>query len=1144
MTSFKRWFGAGAIVLAALALIACPAMVPKPSGHIADMTFDFADIGDTREVKDLGRFFSEDDRATYSAVSDKEAVATASVADTTLTVTAKGAGEATVTVTATAANGRDTATQSFKVTVNPKPDPPPPPVNHAPSVRTIPDISLQEGATKDRTLSRYYTDPEGDSLSYTAESSADAVATVSDPDADSMITITAVAAGTATITVTASDGTNAAVEQTFEVEVTAAPEPPPPPPNLPPVVRTYIDDMTIQVDMSEMLTLSEYFLDPEFLPLTYSAASSDDTKATVTVDLATSVATITAVAAGSATITATATDTLGSGLAASQTFDVTVTETPPPPPDNRAPVLLTSNLITNVDAADFRVGATMMYTLSDHFQDPDNDMLMYEAATSDSSVASVTEPDADGMFTLTAEGVGNASITVKASDMYGASAQQTFTVGVGSNAPTLTNVSNVVALVLQDGMRTETLDLMAYFSDPEDDDLTFAIGDRGNASVATVTDPDADDMITITAVGAGETMIEVTAEDSDNDPVSLMLDVRVSAAPEAPNQAPVVVTPILDQSLELDFDVMKTVEAAFSDPDDDALTYTVASDDPSVTASISGTTVTIEAVAVGSAMVTVTATDGEDSTDDVFMVTVTAPAVPTWKKEIPDVTFEHDGGPQTFMLADYFDRATMYHADDGDGMVVEAAVNDAQTMLTLTRVGAGNAVVEITPSNSGGDGATQSITVMVAATPTTPTLKPGKMIPSTIRVVQLIDANAATADLAALDAAERHYDLTDLIRDPDGPDADLVFSTTTTDPKMVAVYSTAVDEETDGTLDERQAIPATTLDMMTTDASRITIRGRSAGEATVTITATADDGGTMSWPIVVMVGSANVAPAVGTATAIPDLIGAAGADNPRLKIGESRTILEGVTFTDYFTDVNVSTPSSGDTLTLSVKYYAATTTATDGVIADGATEVDAANAGVTYELTGKTWAGDPNAEFTLALRGVRGTDNTADAATDHGHVVALIATDSYGMSRARLFRVIVNNPPKAEGAQASATPPGTPLTLGDEDDYMDIGLDTVGTSDNVAFLLVDPNNNGGYFHDPDGDILTCRINASTGADVAKFTLEEGEGATGTANPRSLRIVPEKIGNASVTIACVDTFMEHSPEATLNIRVSHQDVSQQ
>ena len=550
---------------------------------------------------------------------------------------------------------------------------------------------------------------------------------------------------------------------------------------------------------------------------------------------------------------------------------------------------------------------------------------------------------------------------------------------------------------------------------------------------------------------------------------------------------------------------------------------------------------TITAVAVGSAEITVTASDGTASVPAGFTVIVTAPGAPMWEKEIPDVTFAHGDAARTFTLEDYFNGATMYDATSDDEAVVMAAVDDAQTTLTLTPVGAGSAVVEITPSNSGGDGTTQSITVTVAGSPTKPTLKPGQMIPESIRVVRLTDTVAGSADLATLDAAEKHYVLTDLIRDPDGPDADLVFSTTTTDSKKVAVYETAVDAGTDGTLNERQAITAATLDKMTTDASHITIRGRSAGTETVTIMATADDGSTESWTIMVTVGAVNAPPGVGTASEIPGQIGAADAtENKRLKIGESRTILDDVTFSEYFTDTDVSTPGSGDTLTLSVKYYTAAATVSDGVIAEGAVEVDAADAGVTYEIEGETWAGDPNGKFTLTLTGAKGTDNTSSTATDHGHMVALIATDSYGMSRARLFRVIVNNAPKDEGAQASATPAGTPLTLEGEDDYMDIGLDTVGDTDIVTLPLVA--DNAGYFHDPDnGDTLTCRINHPMGSDVATFTLQSD--AT-TADPRTLRIVPKKIGDASVTIACVDTFMVHSDSNTLRVKVTHQDVSRQ
>ena len=66
-----------------------------------------------------------------------------------------------------------------------------------------------------------FSDAEGGTLTYEAESSDDAVATAS-VDADGMVTVTAVAVGSATITVTATDSEGAMGTQTFMVTVEAA----------------------------------------------------------------------------------------------------------------------------------------------------------------------------------------------------------------------------------------------------------------------------------------------------------------------------------------------------------------------------------------------------------------------------------------------------------------------------------------------------------------------------------------------------------------------------------------------------------------------------------------------------------------------------------------------------------------------------------------------------------------------------------------------------------------------------------------------------------------------------------------------------------------------------------------------------------
>lgn len=92
--------------------------------------------------------------------------------------------------------------------------------NMAPTASDIPNLTVKEGMMSEpMDVSMYFTDPEGDSLTYDAMSSDEAKATVSRNG--NMVTIMGVASGMATITVTATDTFGASTTQTFMVTVEA-----------------------------------------------------------------------------------------------------------------------------------------------------------------------------------------------------------------------------------------------------------------------------------------------------------------------------------------------------------------------------------------------------------------------------------------------------------------------------------------------------------------------------------------------------------------------------------------------------------------------------------------------------------------------------------------------------------------------------------------------------------------------------------------------------------------------------------------------------------------------------------------------------------------------------------------------------------
>ena len=169
------------------------------------------------------------------------------------------------------------------------------------------------GGTTTINLANLFTDADGDTLTYTASSADTTKATVSLSSAT--LTVTAVAAGTTTITATATDPGKAWAKLSGSVTVRASNSAP---------TAINIPDQTVSANQTATIDLSAYFSDPDGDTLTYTASSSDTTKATTGVSGAT--LTVNTLAAGTATISITATDLFG--LTASLSIALTINTAP------------------------------------------------------------------------------------------------------------------------------------------------------------------------------------------------------------------------------------------------------------------------------------------------------------------------------------------------------------------------------------------------------------------------------------------------------------------------------------------------------------------------------------------------------------------------------------------------------------------------------------------------------------------------------------------------------------------------------------------------------------------------------------------------------------------------------------------------
>ncbi len=667
------------------ATVAASNRSPAASGALPGVTLA---VGGT-EVVDVSQSFvdPDGDPLRYRGTSSARKVVIPVVVDpqvAQVTLTAVGVGTAWVTVTVTDPYGLS-ASRQFKVTVSV-----PPPANRPPRVRysgALRDMTLAAvGSTEVVDVSWSFVDPDDDPLTFAVLSARPGVVTA--VAAGAQVTLTAVAAGSTAVVVRATDPEGLSASQQFTVVVL-------PPPNRPPAASGALPAVTLAVGGTEVVDVSQSFVDPDDDPLTFELTSSDRDKV-LEASVAGARVTLTGVRDGAAWMTVTAMDP--GGLSASQSFTVTVGA------GNRPPAA--SGALPGVTLA---VDGTEVVDVSQSFVDPEGDPLTFAVSSSARNVVMARVRGA--RVTLTGMAAGAATVTVTAEDPGGLSASQSFTVTVGAaNRPPA--ASGALPGVTLGVDVTEVVDVSRSFVDPDDDPLTFAVS---SSAPKVVTASVAGARVTLTAVAAGAATVTVTATDPGGLSASQSFTTTVSAA----NRPPAASGALPGVTLGVDGTEVVDVSQSFVDPDDDPLTFAVSSSAPKVvTAVAAGARVTLTAVAAGAATVTVTATDpGGLSASQSFTATVSAGnRPPAASGALPGVTLWVDGTEvvdvsQSFVDPD--DDPLTFAVSSSAPEVVTAVAAGAR--VTLTAVAAGAATVTVTATDPGGLSASQSFTATVSA---------------------------------------------------------------------------------------------------------------------------------------------------------------------------------------------------------------------------------------------------------------------------------------------------------------------------------------------------------------------------------------------------------------------------------------------
>ncbi len=555
----------------------------------------------------------------------------------------------TLDVTVTTSDGNLSASDTFALEITP--------VNDAP-VAIMDMVTTQEDQQVSFDVLANDTDVDGDTLQLVSAVAQTGTVTIN----AGVVTYTPALNfnGADTVSYEISDGNGGTATGTLTVNVEAV--------NDTPVVGTALTNQSSPEDTEVAFVIpSDAFSDPDGDALTLSATLADGSvlPSWLGFDAATREfrGTPPLNFAGSLAVIVLASD---GQLSASQAFELTIT------PVNDAPVVNGPTALT--------LDEDGQLTVSVDATDVDGDTLSF-------AIKSGGEPS-QGQVTVSPTGIltyqpnsnanGADSFTVVVSDGNGGSTEQVVSVAITAVNDTPVAVADSVTT---DEDVAVSLNVIANDTDVDGDTIELLSATAGNGAVST-----SGGVVTYTpnANFNGSDTVSYEISDGNGGTATGSLAVTVNAV----NDAPILTTPLADQSSPEDTDVSFQIPAdAFSDVDGDALTYSASLSDGSTLPDwllFDGTTGSFSGLPPENLTTTlnvaVSATDGELSASDTFALEITpvndAPVAQD------DAGFSVEADTQLTINA----SDLLANDSDVDG--------DALTVVSVTSVGTGTATFD------------------------------------------------------------------------------------------------------------------------------------------------------------------------------------------------------------------------------------------------------------------------------------------------------------------------------------------------------------------------------------------------------------------------------------------------------------------